>query len=117
MNVPVFVNQHIVLVAGVGNKVSDYNENDIQQLTLLMEGMRRLIDRKHAEEELTLYHEHLEDLVTRQTADLTAGNHELEAFSYSFLHDLVLHCELWMVLVKHCYQTIKKNWMIRGNII
>ena len=51
MNVPVFVGPHIVLVAGVGNKSEDYDENDAQQLTLLMEGMWRLIERKRGEEE------------------------------------------------------------------
>jgi PAS domain S-box-containing protein len=51
MGVPVFVGPHIVLVAGVGNKNGDYDENDAQQLTLLMEGMWRLIERKRGEEE------------------------------------------------------------------
>jgi PAS domain S-box-containing protein len=51
MNVPVFVGPHIVLVAGVGNKKGDYDENDAQQLTLFMEGMWRLIERKRGEEE------------------------------------------------------------------
>jgi signal transduction histidine kinase/ActR/RegA family two-component response regulator len=51
MNVPVFAGSHIVLVTGVGNKNSDYDENDAQQLTLFMEGMWRLIERKRGEEE------------------------------------------------------------------
>ena len=51
MNVPLFVGPRIVLVAGVGNKDGDYDENDAQQLTLLMEGMWRLIERTRAEEE------------------------------------------------------------------
>ncbi len=51
MSVPVFVGPHIVLVTGVGNKNGDYDENDAQQLTLFMEGMWRLIERKQAEEE------------------------------------------------------------------
>jgi len=52
MNIPVFVESRIVLVAGVGNKRDDYHETDVQQLTLLMEGMWRLIERKKSEEAL-----------------------------------------------------------------
>jgi len=52
MNVPVFVESRIVLVAGVGNKRDNYHETDVQQLTLLMEGMWRLIERKRSEEAL-----------------------------------------------------------------
>lgn len=52
MNVPIFVGTHIVLVAGVGNKTEPYIEDDVQQLTLLMEGMWRLIERLRANEAL-----------------------------------------------------------------
>ncbi len=49
MNIPVFAGSAIVLVAGVGNKAGEYDEDDVRQLTLLMEGMWRLIERKKAE--------------------------------------------------------------------
>ena len=52
MNVPVFDGDKIVIVAGVGNKSSDYNESDVRQLILLMEGMWRIVQRKRAEDEL-----------------------------------------------------------------
>ena len=52
MSVPVFAGQHIVLVAGVGNKEVKYDDNDVQELTLLMDGMWRLIERKQAEEQI-----------------------------------------------------------------
>ncbi|HPO15782.1 MAG TPA: response regulator [Candidatus Hydrogenedentes bacterium] len=52
MNVPIFSSSRIVLVAGVGNKESAYDEHDVQQLTLLMEGMWRLIERKRVHEAL-----------------------------------------------------------------
>jgi PAS domain S-box-containing protein len=52
MNVPVIVNSKIVLVAGVGNKELDYEQTDVQQLTLLMEGMWRLVERVSAGQEL-----------------------------------------------------------------
>jgi len=51
MSVPIFVGQRITLIAGVGNKEEVYNDNDVQQLTLLMEGLWRLIERKQAEED------------------------------------------------------------------
>jgi PAS domain S-box-containing protein len=50
MSLPVIVGGRVVLVAGVGNKEEEYNETDVQQLTLLMEGMWRLIERKRAQE-------------------------------------------------------------------
>ena len=52
MNVPVFDGDRIVIVAGVGNKDTDYDESDVRQLTLLMSGMWRIVRRKRAEEEL-----------------------------------------------------------------
>ncbi|MEI7751297.1 MAG: PAS domain S-box protein [Candidatus Omnitrophota bacterium] len=52
MNAPVFDGSRIVIVAGVGNKDEEYTEGDVYQLTLLMEGMWRLIERKRLEGEL-----------------------------------------------------------------
>jgi PAS domain S-box-containing protein len=52
MNIPLFDGDRIVLVAGVGNKEEPYGEPDIQQLTLLMDGMWKIIKQKRAEEEL-----------------------------------------------------------------
>jgi signal transduction histidine kinase/ActR/RegA family two-component response regulator len=51
MNVPVFDGERIVVVAGVGNKDGNYDETDVRQLTLLMQGMWKLIQRKQADEE------------------------------------------------------------------
>ncbi|WP_279587711.1 GAF domain-containing protein [Rhodoferax ferrireducens] len=52
MNVPVFDGARIVIVAGVGNKVEAYDEGDVQQLTLIMEGMWRLLEGKRSQETL-----------------------------------------------------------------
>ncbi|MBI5723683.1 MAG: PAS domain S-box protein [Planctomycetes bacterium] len=52
MSVPIFDGQHIVAVAGVGNKAEPYDESDVRQLTLLMDGMWRLIQRRKTEDEL-----------------------------------------------------------------
>ena len=52
MNVPVFDGGRIVLIAGVGNKAADYTSEDVTQLTLLMDGMWKIICRRQAEESL-----------------------------------------------------------------
>jgi PAS domain S-box-containing protein len=50
ITVPVFDNEQIVAVAGVANKKSDYDESDARQLTLLMEGMWKLVQHKQTTE-------------------------------------------------------------------
>jgi PAS domain S-box-containing protein len=62
MNVPIFAESRIVVVAGVGNKEETYNTADVQQLTLLMEGMWRLIERKRAGEQILAEREKLKTL-------------------------------------------------------
>jgi PAS domain S-box-containing protein len=52
MNVPVLDGERIVAVVGVGNKEADYDESDVLQLTLLAQGMWRIIQRRRSEEDL-----------------------------------------------------------------
>lgn len=52
MNVPIFDGDRIVVIAGVGNKQTDYDESDVRQLTLLMSGMWRIVQRKQSEQAL-----------------------------------------------------------------
>jgi|GEM_PF-1479016 len=77
MNVPIFDGDRIVIVAGVGNKPSDYDESDVRQLTLLMQGMWRIIQRSQTELELKRHREHLEELIEERTAELKKVNEQL----------------------------------------
>jgi len=77
MNVPIFDGDRIVAVAGVGNKVEPYVESDVQQLTLLMQSMWRLLQRKRADEELRKHRDHLEELVAERASDLKKANEQL----------------------------------------
>jgi len=50
MSIPVLDHENVVAIAGVANKDEGYDEPDVRQLTLLMDGMWKLIRQKRAEE-------------------------------------------------------------------
>ncbi len=52
MSVPILEHGNVVLVAGVANKPNDYNESDVRQLTLLMQGMWGILQRRKTRAEL-----------------------------------------------------------------
>lgn len=52
MSIPIIDNGHIVLVAGVGNKKTTYDEGDIRQLELFMDGMWKMLQKKRADDVL-----------------------------------------------------------------
>ena len=78
MNIPVFDGDRIVAVAGVGNKERPYEDPDVRQLTLLTEGMWRLIKMKRADEALRKAHDELETRVQQRTAELANANEALQ---------------------------------------
>jgi len=78
MDIPLFDGDRLVAVAGAASKEVDYDESDVQQATLLLQGMWRLIQRRYAEDELIKHRDHLEDLVSERAADLKKANEELE---------------------------------------
>ncbi len=65
--IPVMSKGKIVSVGAVGNKESDYNNSDLRQMRLLLDGMWRMIERKGAEDELS-----------RKTGELEKLNFTLE---------------------------------------
>jgi PAS domain S-box-containing protein len=79
MNLPVIVGGKIVMVAGVANKEADYNQTDVKQLSLLIEGMWRQVERIRAEEKLKRYHNQLEDTVRQRTEELRQSRDTAEA--------------------------------------
>jgi signal transduction histidine kinase len=63
MSVPVFDEDKIVAVAGVGNKKDPYDESDIRQLSLLMTAMWEHLRHRRAMEEIKSYSQSLEEKV------------------------------------------------------
>ncbi|MCL2863741.1 MAG: GAF domain-containing protein [Methanimicrococcus sp.] len=52
MHVPIFDGDRIVIVIGVGNKETDYDESDVLHLTLLMNGLWEVLQKRRMEEML-----------------------------------------------------------------
>jgi PAS domain S-box-containing protein len=50
LSIPVIANDAIVAVVGVANKESDYSHADVMQLTLFMDSVWKIVDRKRMEE-------------------------------------------------------------------
>ncbi len=85
MNVPLLDCGKIVAVVGVANKDEDYTTSDARQLTLLMQGMWRIIQRKQTdndlrrnEAQLLRHSEQLEETIRQRTAELASANMVLQ---------------------------------------
>ncbi|KGK99424.1 histidine kinase [Methanococcoides methylutens] len=78
MAVPIFEGDRIVATAGVSNKEVDYDASDVRQLTLLMQGLWRLVQRRESLEKLKKYAE-----------DLEHSNELKELFTDIMRHDLL----------------------------
>lgn len=52
MSVPVIIDEKIVAVVGLANKNSDYDDNDVYEMTLLMNGVWNAVERKVTQEML-----------------------------------------------------------------
>ena len=85
MSVPIFSGARVVGIAAVANKSEDYDLSDLRQLTLLMDGMWRLIERRNAEESLKESEKQLRFLSAKL---LTVWENERERLARE-LHDRI----------------------------
>lgn len=70
LGVPLIEGGRVVLLAGVGNKDAPYDEADVRQVTLLMNGLWKIIGQKRAEEELEGAYQRIEESKNRLQGQL-----------------------------------------------
>jgi signal transduction histidine kinase len=70
MAVPLFDKEKIVAMAAVGNKKNDYDEQDVRQLQLLIEGMWQIIKRRQTEEKFIRQAEMIRHFTNKVSHDL-----------------------------------------------
>lgn len=77
LGLPVIENDRVVLMVGVGNKEEEYTESDVLQLSLLMSGMWRILQRKRMEHELIHAKQKAEKVSETKSQFLANMSHEL----------------------------------------
>lgn len=77
MNAPVFLDNKIVAVAGVGNKKRAYTDIDLSNLTLLMDGVWKVMKRKELSNEIKELNNALENKVAARTSELQSALDQL----------------------------------------
>lgn len=75
MNLPVFDDGKIVLLCGVGNKKAAYDESDVQQLQLLMDGVWSVIKQQRADKALRASDENYKQLFNFSPVSLREENY------------------------------------------
>lgn len=84
MAIPTFENGKIVAIATVANKKTNYDDSDVHQITLLMDGMWKLVQRKQVEENLKEYAEEL----ARSNEELKSLDKMKDEFLSNVSHEL-----------------------------
>lgn len=84
LGVPILDDGRVVSIVGVGNKEEDYNSSDIRQITLLIEGLWKIIKKRQDEGKLKNYAEEL----ARKNNELASLDILKDEFLSNITHEL-----------------------------
>ncbi|WP_207261583.1 diguanylate cyclase [Desulfovibrio sp. Huiquan2017] len=85
LGVPILDENRIIYLAGVGNKHSDYTEDDVRHIELIMNGTWRILQRRRSRAELRTARAELEEKVRRRTERLQQVNRELAGLNLELM--------------------------------
>ena len=95
ISLPVIVNDRVVLIAGIGNKATDYDDYDVETMQSIVQAIWRIVASKRSELVLRLHHDQLEEEVKVRTAELEeavaaadAANRAKSVFLANMSHEL-----------------------------
>jgi PAS domain S-box-containing protein len=71
LSIPVFQNEKVIAVIGLANKKGDYKETDLLELSILINGVLKIVQRKNAEEELQIREEFFRALFEKSPTGYT----------------------------------------------
>ena len=86
--VPVIKDEKLVAILGVGNKTTDYTQEDVEIVSFFADVAWEIVERKRMEETIHQMNEYLERTVAERTKELEWKNRELQEFAYVASHDL-----------------------------
>ncbi len=106
LTVPVFREEKIIAVIGVGNKEADYNDTDILHLSLLMDSVWQTVDRKRAQYDLKESHERL--LAVFNSIDAMIYVADMQTYEVLFVNEFGR--KIWGdIQGKKCWETIQSG--------
>jgi two-component system, cell cycle sensor histidine kinase and response regulator CckA len=102
LTIPVFSEGEIVAVIGVANKPSDYTDGDVLQLTLLMDAVWKVIDRRRAEEALQQERDNLVAILEAVPVATMVFDQDLTVMMANSAADRLFHGANETVLGRRC---------------
>lgn len=114
MSVPLFDQERIVAVAGVGNKDTEYTDADTQQLTLIMNAMWRVVEKKRADASI-LFSLHEKEMLLREIHHRVKNNLQIIG-SLLYLQSMNVSDPFTQGILQECRSRVKSMALIHEKL-